>query len=64
MTLLLAIKAGGGNWSPEAWRKRFSAIYPDAPIVMAAETYDPASVKYAACWKPEPGFWQRFPTWK
>lgn len=64
MTLLLAIKAGGGNWSPEAWRKRFSAIYSDAPIVMASERFDPASVKYAACWKPEPGLLATLPNLK
>ena len=64
MTLLLAIKAGGGNWSPEAWRKRFSVIYPDAPIVMASERFDPAEVKYVACWKPEPGLLATLPNTK
>lgn len=64
MTLLLAIKAGGGNWSPEAWRRRFSAIYPDAPIAMASDGFDAAAIRYAACWKPEPGLLATLPNLK
>lgn len=64
MTLLLAIKAGGGNWSPNAWRKRFTAILPETPIAMASERFDAAAVKYAACWKPEPGLLATLPNVK
>lgn len=64
MTLLLAIKAGGGNWSPEAWHKRFAAVLPETPIAMAAGPFDRASVKYAACWKPEPGLLATLPNLK
>src|SRR5690606_37285894 len=60
MTLLLAIKPSGGNWAPEAWRRRFSAL-DTAPIVMAGAPYDAASVKYAACWKAEPGLLATLP---
>ena len=61
MTLLLAIKPSGGNWSPDAWKRRFSALYKSGPIVMAGETYDSAAVKYAACWKAEPGLLATLP---
>ncbi len=63
MTLLLAIKPSGGNWAPEAWRRRFGALY-TAPIVMAGGSYDPASVTYAACWKAEPGLLATHPNVK
>ncbi len=60
MTLLLAIQPSGGNWSPQAWQSRFQALA-SRPIVMSGETYDPAAVVYAACWKAEPGLLARLP---
>jgi glyoxylate/hydroxypyruvate reductase A len=56
VTLLLAIKPGGGNWSGEAWTARFRALYREAPVVFAgADPYAPADVRYVAAWKPPPG---------
>lgn len=63
MTLLLAIKPSGGNWAPDAWRRRFSALYA-GPIAMAGTPHDPATVKYAACWKAEPGLLATLPNLK
>lgn len=64
MTLLLAIKAGGGNWSPEAWRRRFGALHTSGPILMAGAPFDRDAVKYAACWKAEPGLLATLPNLK
>ncbi len=56
MTLLLAVKSSGGNWSPEAWAKRFRARLPDRTIAVAGiDSFDAASVRYVGAWKPEPG---------
>jgi glyoxylate/hydroxypyruvate reductase A len=64
MTLLLAIQSGGGNWSADAWQRRFSALYRHGPIVVAGAPYQPDAVRYAACWKPAPGLLSRLPNLK
>ena len=62
MTLLLRIFAFGGNWSPEAWRQRFTAALPGRRIVVdGADAYEPNEVRYAAVWKPAPGFLAKLP---
>ena len=60
MSLLLVINGAGQNWAPEPWRRRFSERLPGRPIVIANE--QDASVegfRYAAVWKPTPGFLAR-----
>lgn len=57
MTLLVAMR----GWSPDDWIARFRSE-PDAPeIVDARLPFDPAAVRWAACWKPEPGLLARLP---
>lgn len=57
MTLLVAMR----GWSPDDWIARFRKE-PDAPtIVDARQPFDPASIHWAACWKPEPGLLARLP---
>ena len=62
-TLLLAINGAGDNWTPAAWKERFGARLPGLRILEPAVALeDPASVRYAAVWKPEPGLLAQFPT--
>ena len=61
-TLVLAIKGGAANWSPERWKSRFSEACSDRRVVMLPdETCAPDAVHYAAVWKPEPGVLAAFP---
>lgn len=56
MTILLAIKPSGGNWSPAAWAKRLRARLPGREIAIAGvDPYDKAAVHYVGAWKAEPG---------
>ena len=65
MTLLLAIRGNGANWSPEAWYQRFSSRMPGRTIVMAGSPLVSAGdVHYVAAWKPEPGSLTRYPNLK
>lgn len=62
MTLLVAINGNSENWSPAAWHERFAERLPQHRVVgWPAADLDPASVTYAAVWKPEPGLLARFP---
>lgn len=62
MTLLLAIRGSGDNWSAEPWRRRFSDRLPGRSILFPDDVKDrPEIVRYAAVWKPEPGFLNRLP---
>jgi glyoxylate/hydroxypyruvate reductase A len=62
MTLLLAIKVTGANWSTTAWRQRFSTRMPEMPLAVVGEdAFDPAAIRYAAVWKPEPGLLATLP---
>ncbi len=55
-TLALLIHGGTENWSPARWKQRFDEVCADRPVWLAAEGGgDPASVHYAAVWKPVPG---------
>lgn len=65
MTMLLAIKVTGANWSTAAWRQRFLTRMPELPLAVAGEdAFDPAAVRYAAVWKPEPGLLATLPNLK
>lgn len=62
MTLLLAIRGAGDNWAPGPWKTRFADRLPGRTIVDPdGAAADPAAVRYAAVWKPEPGLLARFP---
>ncbi len=51
MTLLLAIR----GWDQTAWQERFQRLLPDRGVVLAGDNFDPASIRYVACWKHVPG---------
>ena len=57
MTLVIAIR----GWEPEPWLEEFQAQMPGRDIVLAGQEVDPASVRYAAVWKPKPGLLARYP---
>ncbi len=62
MTLLLAIHGNGENWAARPWRDRFAQRLPGRTIVDQSEALaDPQAVRYAAVWKPAPGFLAKFP---
>jgi glyoxylate/hydroxypyruvate reductase len=61
-TLALLISGGTENWAPLRWRERFTRVCPDRPVVLVGDDLiDPALVKYAAVWKPQPGALGAFP---
>jgi glyoxylate/hydroxypyruvate reductase A len=60
MSLLVAIR----GWSPDAWVVRFRNAAGTRPVIDAREAFDPASIHYAAVWKPEPGLLARLPNLK
>ena len=51
MTLLIAIR----GWDENAWLARFKHFLPEQEVALAGSNVDPATVKYVACWKHEPG---------
>ena len=54
--LALLIHGGTQNWSPERWKRRFDDVCGDRPVLLLPDpALDPASVHYAAVWKPAPG---------
>ncbi len=60
MSLLLVVNGAGENWGPAPWLRRFAERLPDHRVVIADEIS--ASVegyRYAAVWKPTPGFLAR-----
>lgn len=64
-TLALLIRGGTDNWSTERWKVRFATACPGRPIVQVPEDpFDPASIAYAAVWKPRPGELAGFPNLK
>lgn len=50
MTILVAIT----SWKPEPWAERFRKLMPGRRVVMLGEAYDPAEIRYVACWKHPP----------
>ncbi len=62
MTLLVTINGAGDNWSAERWRQRFKTALPAHDVVVeGCDRYDAATIRYAAVWKPVPGFLQSLP---
>jgi glyoxylate/hydroxypyruvate reductase A len=60
MSLLLVINGAGQNWAPEPWLRRFSERLPGRRIVIADENgADVEGFRYAAVWRPPPGFLTR-----
>ncbi|MEJ1159557.1 2-hydroxyacid dehydrogenase [Prosthecomicrobium sp. N25] len=57
MSLLVAIQ----GWSPDDWVRRFRQEPGSPPVLDAREPFDPAAVRYAACWKTPPGLLARLP---
>ncbi|PPD16353.1 MAG: glyoxylate/hydroxypyruvate reductase A [Methylobacterium sp.] len=57
MSLLIAIR----GWSPDQWVERFSKAAHPRPVFDARAAFDPAAIRYAAVWKPEPGLLARLP---
>jgi glyoxylate/hydroxypyruvate reductase A len=51
MSLLVAIQ----GWSPDDWIRRFESEPGAPPVIDARKPFDPAAVRYAACWKTPPG---------
>lgn len=51
MSLLVAIR----HWTPELWLERFRRLAPERTVVDAREPFDPATIEWAAVWRPEPG---------
>jgi glyoxylate/hydroxypyruvate reductase A len=63
--LALLIHGGTENWSGERWKRRFSQVCSDRPVLPVAEAkLVPAQVHYAAVWKPVPGELAGFPNLK
>lgn len=60
MSLLLIINGTGENWGPEPWLRRFSERLPGRRIEIASDQ-GPAKdgFRYAAVWKPAPGYLAR-----
>jgi glyoxylate/hydroxypyruvate reductase len=60
MTLLVAIR----GWHEPDWIERFRRLLPDMPIVSARTAFDPAAIRYVACWKHVPGSLRNLPNAK
>jgi glyoxylate/hydroxypyruvate reductase A len=60
--LALLISGGTANWSPERWRERFRKRCPERTVALIPDdAVDPASIRYAAVWKPPHGALNAFP---
>ena len=60
--LALLISGGTENWAPGRWRERFTRVCPDRAVALIPDDpIDPARVRYAAVWKPQPGALRLFP---
>ena len=52
--LALLITGGTENWAPLRWRARFLRACPERAVALIPDdAIDPASVRYAAVWKPQ-----------
>jgi glyoxylate/hydroxypyruvate reductase A len=51
MSLLVAIN----GWHEPDWLGRFTRLLPGRPVLSARAPFDPATVRYVACWKHAPG---------
>src|SRR5437762_13228636 len=60
--LALLITGGTENWAAARWRERFTRACPEVGgALIPDDAIDPASVRYAAVWKPRPGALGAFP---
>jgi glyoxylate/hydroxypyruvate reductase A len=58
MTILFA----ADGWNPAPWQRAFDRHGRGLhPLAIAGEAYDPAAIRYAAVWKPEPGLLASLP---
>ena len=57
MSLLVAIR----HWSPDPWIERFRRLAPSLRVIDAREPFDPAEIRFAAVWRPDPGELARLP---
>src|SRR4051812_38866550 len=54
--LALLVRGSTENWSPERWKCRFREVFKDRRVALLPdEAIDPATVQYAAVWKPAQG---------
>ncbi|MGL4240068.1 MAG: 2-hydroxyacid dehydrogenase [Beijerinckiaceae bacterium] len=60
MTLLVAIR----GWHEPDWIERFQRLLPGREIVSARTAFDPAPIRYVACWKHVPGSLRNLPNVK
>lgn len=60
MTILIAIQ----GWTPEPWLERFRRLGTGRTIIDAREPFDPAAIRFAAVWKPQPGLLGSLPNLK
>lgn len=56
MTILVAVR----GWKPDHWIHALRNIAPDKTVVLSGDDFDPAAVRYALVWKPEPGYLKTF----
>ena len=62
MTMVLAISGGSDGWAPARWRERLRQYLPAMDFVIAGEDdFDPATIRYAAVWKPAKGYLATLP---
>lgn len=60
MTILVAIQ----SWDPAPWIERFRRLGAGRTIIDAREPFDPAAIRHAAVWKPQPGLLRTLPNLK
>ena len=57
MTILVAIE----HWTPAPWLDRFRRLAPDLAVIDARTPFDPATIRFAAVWRPKPGLLASLP---
>jgi glyoxylate/hydroxypyruvate reductase len=60
MSILIAVE----GWDPAPWLERFRRLGQGRAVLDARAPFDPASVDYAAVWKPKPGLLAALPNLK
>jgi glyoxylate/hydroxypyruvate reductase A len=60
MSLLVAVS----GWQPDLWLKLFRAGAGSRGVFHTADAFDPATISYAAVWKPAPGSLAKLPNLK
>lgn len=57
MTILVAVR----GWKPDHWIRALREAAPDRRVVLPGDEFDPATIRYALVWKPEPGYLKTLP---